>query len=476
MKFRTLAQLAASLINRSRFANLDGFSFGGKRDLYTVLGYPRQLFPQDYRSRFRRNAVASRIVEVKPLDTWRGGAELVENDDPRVTTDFEQAFEDLNERLKIWTVLQRADILAGLGGYAIVVLVAPGPTDEPLENCAPDDLRQLVAYAEEDAPIDTFDTDPESERFGLPVFYTIKRTANARTSQRRENFSKRVHYTRVLHVADGVLDDRVYGTPRLEKVWNLLNDLEKITGGGAEAFWKRADQGRQLKLDPTIQVTAEQIKEMEQEVEDFDHGLQRTLRTRGVDIVPFGSDVANIQGPTSALLEQICTGIGVPQRVFTGSEQGRLAADQDSIKYYRMIEARRGEFAEAQVVRPLINHLIVLGTLPEPAEYIVKWSQIKTMDEQEKAALAIKMAQVNATQGQTVISVDEIRDQALGLAPLDGEELGAAALEAALRANNVRAVERILGITLPRSSEGNPSGTRVERDAAGLITRLVKEA
>lgn len=419
MNFKTLGQFASDLMNRARFSNVAGYTFGGKRDLYTALGYQRQLFIEDYRSRYARNAVAARIVEAKPEDTWRGGAELIEDQDPETVTEFEQAFEDLNNRLKIWPHLHRADTLAGLGHYSILLLNAPGALDTPLEHCDAEDLSRLSVFAEDDATIAEFDVDEQSPRFGLPKYYSVRRRQmRSATSINSSSTGKRVHYSRVIHIADGLLDDEVYGTPRLERCWNLIDDLEKVTGGGAEAFWKRADQGLQLDIDPTIDASDEDLTRMQQETDDYIHGLKRVLRTRGVKMNSMGSDVADFSKPVESILAQISTGTGIPQRVLTGSEQGKMAADQDSVKYYRMIEARRADFAGPRVVRPLVDRLIELGVLPMPEVYDVKWSQTRTMDETDKASLAAQWAQLNSQAGETVVTGNEIRQQCLGLGPL----------------------------------------------------------
>src|SRR5580765_2559090 len=136
MNIRDLVQ---ALTFRSRLANIAGISFGGKRNMYEALGYQRELFPQDYRSRYRRNEVANRVVKALPKATWRGGAEVVEDNTDKMTA-FEQAWVDLESRLRIWTVFQRADILAGIGRYAIILIGAPGKMDEPLESCSADEI------------------------------------------------------------------------------------------------------------------------------------------------------------------------------------------------------------------------------------------------------------------------------------------------------------------------------------------------
>lgn len=421
MKFRTMAQLATTLVNRARFSNVAGVTFGGKRDLYKALGYQRVLFPTDYRSRYQRNGVAARIVEAKPQDTFRGGGNLLEsNSPPDEVTPFEQAWYDLDKRLRVWPTFQKSDILSGLGQYAIILLGGPGAVDTPLLQCEPKDLKFIMAYAQDDASVLEFENDERSERFGLPRFYMLKRTdARSPSAINTTVVGKRIHWTRIQHIAE-TLDDRTYGLPRLERVWNLLDDLEKVTGGGAEAFWKRADAGMQIALDPTMNLDPTEIAKMKEETDDYIHGLKRVVRTRGIEMKQLGSDVANLGPSAEAIIAQLSASTGIPQRILMGSEQAKLASIQDRTNWDERIEARRAEYAEPYIVRPFVSRMIELGVLPAPTEeYTVAWSQIRTMDDGEKADLANRWADINQKSGQDVVSANEIRTQCLGLEAQD---------------------------------------------------------
>ena len=413
---RTLGEIATNFVNRARFSNVAGITYGGKRDLYQALGYARLLFPEDYRARYKRNGVAARIVEAKPQDTFRGGGELVESPDPQDITPFEKAWYALNDRLKVWSMFQKGDILAGLGRYSILVIGAPGPLDTPLTKCAPEDFKFLTAYAEDDAKILEFDNNDTSERFGLPVFYMLNRTTSKAPSANNTGnvVGKKIHFSRVIHIAE-TLEDRTYGIPRLERVWNLLDDLEKVTGGGAEAFWRRADAGMQISLDPTIDLPADEIVKMQQETDAYIHGLKRVIRTRGVEMKQLGSDVANLAPSAEGIISQLSAATGIPQRILMGSEQAKLAAIQDRTNWDERIESRRAEYAEPYIVRPFIQRMMDLGVLPKIEEYTVAWSQIRTMDDGEKADLGNRWADINQKTGVDVVTADEIRVQCLGL-------------------------------------------------------------
>lgn len=417
-RLRALVQAASALAGRSLWSTKAGITYEGKRNLYEVLGYKRILDVKDFRGRYDRNGVAARVVESKPGDTWRGGAELIEDEDPNKETEFEKSFEDLNKRLKIWTTLKKIDVLSGIGRYGVIFLGAPGKPEEELKSCTADQLVYLSCFGEDEAKIESYVTDVEDPRFGKPIFYTITRQTPSGVAP----INMRVHYTRVIHVADNTLEDPLFGAPRLLRVWNLFDDLEKVTGGGAEAFWKRADQGMQFNLDPTMELEESEEQELEQEVENYIHKMERTLLTRGVEIKSLGSDVANFDSPARAVIEQISASVGIPQRILMGSEQAKLAAEQDRVSYDRDIESRRGEYAEPMIIRPFVDRLIELGVLPEAPDYEVRWSQIRTKSDAEKADLAKAYAAINQTQGDTVVTTDEIRERALDMEPFTDDQ------------------------------------------------------
>lgn len=428
MGFRSLM---TTLVGRARLANVAGHTFRGKRDLYRALGYQRELFPPDYRSRFRRNGVANRVVKALPKATWRGGAEVIEDEDPTTQTAFEAAFDALNEQLNIWATLARADILAGIGRYAIVLIGAPGDMTTPLERASADDIKYLQPYSEEDAKIYKFDIDPTSPRFGLPVMYNITRTTMLSPDSVNSNVvGKQVHWSRVIHVADGLLDDRIYGEPRLESIWNYLDDLEKVSGGGAEAFWRRADQGTQFDIDPEVEFEGDDVTDpnkskamdaFKKQLEEYEHGLRRNLTTRGVTVTPLGSDVADFQNPVNAIIGLISASTGIPQRVLMGSEQGKLAAAMDRSNWDDRVTDRRDDYGGPLVVRPFVQRLIDWGALPRPKDgtFDVRWAQLKVLDDGQRAEIASKWAGLNQAAGETVVTAEEIRDRILGLPKLE---------------------------------------------------------
>lgn len=416
-----LRMLSDVLTNgRSKLYNFASRMYNGKRDLYRAFGYKRILEPEDYRSRFKRNAVANRIVKALPKATWRGNVELIEDEEIDKTTAFEEAFEAFAKRTKFWAVLARADVLAGINRYSVILIGAPGELDQPLESAGPDEIASLTPYAEEDATILSYEGDAASERFGQPTFYAIKRTSLTSGSAVNSTSSgKKVHWSRVIHIVDGNLDDNIFGEPRLECVWNLLDDLEKVTGSGAEAFWRRADAGMLFDLDPTLDFNEPSKDALKKQLHEYEHDYKRMLLTRGVKVSTLGSNVADFSRPTEAIISQISAGTGIPQRILMGSERGQLASTQDRSNWDDRVVDRRNEWA-VPLVMSIVDRFIALGALPAPVEgeYVVRFSAIRVMDDTQRAEIATKWAQLSVGD-QPVVTADEIREKVLELPPLE---------------------------------------------------------
>lgn len=425
-QFRGLALFRAaaetlSQFGRSAIARMAGLTYGGDRDMYNALGYKRVLTPADFRARMRRNAVANRIVNSLPMATWRGGCEIIEDEDPETVTTFEQAVIDLDKRLKIWDKFLRADKLAGLGRYSVILIGAPGELNTPLVNVSgPDDIFYLQPYAEEDATVQKYVIDKQNPRFGLPDMYEVKRTSFSDVNAiNRPIIGRVVHWSRIIHISDGLLDDNIFAPPRLECVWNLLDDLEKVTGSGAEAFWNRADGGTLFSIDPTLDVGNEEREAMRTQIDEYKHALRKVLTMRGVEAQRLGSDVADFKSAVEALMSLISAGTGIPQRVLMGSEQGKLAAKQDRANWDNRVTDRQNDLCGPMMVRPFFDRLIEIGALPEPEDYEVKFTSITTMDDEQRADMATKWAALNKTGAEPVVTTNEIRTQCLGLAPIE---------------------------------------------------------
>lgn len=416
-------RLAADILDRVGYARRAGLTYDGKRDLYDALGYSTKLTAEALRGRYERGDVAARIVEAYPKETWEGGGpQLIEDQDPNVLTPWEEAWEEFAKRLMLWSTLKRADILAGLGAYSAVLLGAAGELSTPLPKLnGLDDVLYLAPYGPDEVAVSEWVGDSADSRFGLPQVYKLKRKTSS-VAATGSNADRLVHWTRVLHVADNLLDDRVTGHPLLERVWNRLDDLDKVVGGGAEAFWQRVNAGTIFSVDKDVSLADDKLAALRSQAEEFAHGMRRTIAARGFEAKQLDSDVSTFGDQVSSIMSLVSGATGIPQRILLGSERGELASTQDAEAWTDRIAERRRDFGEPLIVQ-LLTRLAEHGAFELPEEYEIRWPEYEEMNAEQKATVATKWAKLNKDAGETVVTGAEIREHVLGLEPLDEAEI-----------------------------------------------------
>jgi uncharacterized protein len=472
----TSRALVSDLIERAAFATGVGLTYAGYRNMRVQLGYLETLTFADYRHLHRRGGIAKRVIEAYPKATWSTDARLTEDVNNNTQTPFERAIAELFDRLDVWARIERTDILANIGSYACLLIGATGKLDTPLPSRLKD-ILYLTPLGENHATIQSWDTDKTSPRYGLPLTYQVslggdplfqRGTAFVNSSRTAESIV--VHWSRILHVAEGLLEDDVFGTPRLEAVWNNLDDLVKVVGGGAEAAWKRMDPGIQLDVDPELPLDEDAMDALEEQADEYVHGLRRMLQTRGTKMNLLSTTVAGFGPNATSILQLISGTTGIPQRILTGSERGELASTQDRDNWWDRINERRRAFA-APLVREFVNRLIERGVVPAPKStstsgatvaglaarrierrlvagkptevrcfvvpvtyynpyshintgrysYMVSWPEVGPLDSAATAEILSKIAGANQANAQAggglILTADETRHYVLGLGP-----------------------------------------------------------
>ena len=390
----TAPTVNALLTRQGLLSNL----FDDRRDIDDECGYPKVITPTQYKYLFEREGIAERVVNVWPEETWVLEPTLTENEDSEQTA-FEETWEDLNKEFRFWHYLSKVDLLSGIGHFGLLLLgVDDGlPLSEPIDGINLDgtadrqlnyELVYLRAYDESQITIDTYDKDPESPRHGLPILYSIQQGAIS-TQQVEEDTSTsvKVHWTRVIHVAETQKTaSEVYGVPRMRPVFNRLYDLRKLIGGSAEMFWKGAFPGFSFELNPDMVGDVELDKKaLREEFENYSNGLQRYLATQGLHVRSLAPQVASPKDHFEIQMRAISVTIRVPIRVFKGTEEARLAADQDTKAFNKRLVWRQNHFVTPIIIRPFVNRITALGILPEVEVFDVAWADLESLSEQTRA-------------------------------------------------------------------------------------------
>lgn len=393
-----------------------------RRDINDECGYPSVITDQMYRDAYERNAIAARVNDIFPKECWIKQPRLRETTDVEESTPFEDAWESLSKSVngpswhvqeesnQIWEVLERVDIEAGIGHYGVLLLgIDDGRSlDQPLDGIGdegqliprkgkkPPQLLYLRAFNQMQAPVISWIEDSNHPRNGKPEFYNIT-FVDSQVNDGQESGGPtssspvKVHWSRVIHVTD---NGEVTHRPRMKQVFDNLLDLKKLLGGSAEMYYKGAFPGISIESHPSlgadVKINEQRHKDM---MEAYMNSLQRYINLFGMQAKSLAPQVTD---PTPQIMIQIhvvCIILGIPTRIFMGSERGELASNNDKGTWNGRVGSRQKSHCSPHIIVPFINRLIVSGVLPTPKGYRIDWEDLNALNDSEKASIALKRTQ-----------------------------------------------------------------------------------
>lgn len=422
-----------------------------RRSIEDECGYPEGISSHDYQTAYDRWWAASRVVEVLPKETWQTSPSVYEDEDAEVTTPFEEAWDALNRRLRsehswyqdekggaVWEYLLRADILSGIGRYGVILIgLSDGqslnspvhsvaefnsvpavrnekgklvPKDEHWQsgltgngryglttNSAPDaksslQVTYLRVFPESLADVVTWEYNRTSPRYGMPLEYSLQMGGDSSVDGGgtvAETLT--VHWTRVIHVADthhSAGPSEVLAVPRMQQVFNNLMNIHKIQGASPEGYWKSCFTGLGFNADDDTDFNLSQFRDM---MEGYGNSQQKYFITKGMSVTPLAPSVVDPTPHVKGQIEAICIKLGIPVRIFMGSERGELASTQDDGAWNDRIRLRQNGYVTPRLIVPFVDRLIMLGCLPEPKGYSVCWDDLESATAGEKAGVAVSM-------------------------------------------------------------------------------------
>lgn len=426
-----LVQNVSSLLqDRQRLSQHLGMQFDGKRNVYEAAGYPQAILFQEYLGKYAREGVAGRVVRAPARATWRVPPLIFDGLDPEADTVFNKAIKEITDveivpvsleeqRPNLWADLSMADELAGIGRYGVIVLgIADGQSmDKELKKSIKEDsysarrLLSMMPLHEGQASIGNVERDRKSPRFGKPTYYHCNLGTDVGTVE--------VHWTRVIHIAENAPGLGIYGVPRLQTVYNDLENLLKVMAGSGESAWRLLYKGLIASSKEGYQLD-EDDAETENKIDAYIHEFSRFLMLDGMDVKIEGGEIVDPTGLITIIVALISAATGIPQRILLGSERGELASGQDETNWKEIVRARQAQFAEVHILRETLKHLIYCGVLPMPANgrYSVTWPSLFTPTDVETAEINFKRAETIAKLSpagapDAYVTRDEVRELAL---------------------------------------------------------------
>lgn len=404
-----VSEKIASLWARASLAMRAGLMFGGARDLYKVYGYKQVLDHEDYLIKYKRQGFARRVIHA-PVDAiW--------SDPPEISGPVKTGWDELLKQHPIYYYLSKADIFCGLGHFSALLIGFDdgGALDQPVRPKAGMKVNYFQPYLEGSVSITKYEDNPRSARFGLPVIYEItpgemstRKVANQLALNRRPF---KVHYSRILHLADNTLENPILGYSRLDPVYNTLDDLAKVTGGSAETYWLIANRGLHIDIDKEMELNEDDADDLSDEIQEYVHQMSRVIRTRGAKVNSLGSDSPDPKNTFDVLISELSAATRIPKRVLMGSEAGQLASQQDRANWAVYIAERITTFAEPIILKPFIEMLQGAGVLPEGTPEI-KWPDAYKLNPLERAQTSAQMARSMSNAIRAIQTAQEMNVQA----------------------------------------------------------------
>ena len=262
------------------------------------------------------------------------------------------------------------------------------------KEAAPKTARKLIylrAFDESLCQVSEFEKNRKSPRFGLPIRYSISINDPAENTQGGigvDTATVTVHWTRVIHVSEHMMTNECFGVPRMRPVLNRLIDLVKLYGGSAEMYWKGAFPGISFETIPQMGGDVTIDKEaLKAEIQAYNDSLQRHLALFGMQAKVLSPTVVDPTPQIDAQIQAICIQLGVPQRIFMGSERGELSSGQDATEWNNRLYRRQQMYVTPRIIVPFVNRLILMGVLPTPKGFSVIWPK-PHLAPQDRANLA----------------------------------------------------------------------------------------
>lgn len=390
-------RLGSAISARSNLFAFLGKSFSGNRDLYEICGYQRSLSYSEYRARYDRQEIAKACIDRPINSSWRKKPEISDTNIDEKESDFEKDVKELELRLRVNSYLKRLDTLSSIGQYAVLLFgFSDASTSEQLgkevvasENL---ELKYISVFSEDSASIVEWELDVSNERYGLPKVYELS-TAIADGTQRTKSI--RVHHTRLLHVVPEALESDIYGIPQLKSVFNRLQDIETISAGSSEMYWKGARPGYSLSVKDDYDYNSIDNDALDEELDEYDHELRRFIRLQGIEAKALDTQIEDPEKFLDSQISLVACGRNIPNRILMGSERGELASGQDSVNWNERMENRRDDHISPIIIRPFYDRLIEYKVMSAPnnEEYNIVWPEFEVPGEEsivKNAELATK--------------------------------------------------------------------------------------
>lgn len=429
---------ATTTLERERRRHLsalfNGTSNTKRHRLYCEFGYPTHLTFDDFYRAYTRNAVAGAAIERMNDGCFEDYPTVFEGTDKR-EADAESAWDKAANALlkRCWKAIKGADKRNLVGRYSALLIQVKDstPWDEEINTATVASLKEkalvkLIPVWEPQLDVSEWDDDPTSETFGEPKMYSFTELpVENDTKNTRPARIVKVHPSRVIILAEGADDGYLTsGASMLEKGFNKLLDIEKVSGGASEGFLKNAS--RQLnysfsektdfaKLARALGVPEGQLADaLDEQVKRLNDSTDSASFMQAGTAEVLSVAPADPEPTWRTALNEFCATVPIPVKILVGMQTGERASVEDAKDWAKTRMSRRKGFL-TELLTELLRRFWTYGFLPPPQgeEICVDWSDLLAPSKQEKiadmAALADVAVKTMTAFGRAAINENEIR-------------------------------------------------------------------
>lgn len=381
-----------------------GMAYGGRRDYYHNFGWDRSPEVKDYYAAYLRNPYANAVISIPAKTAWRQPPQIEDTKDTETDeqTQFEEDVEEFVSSTRLWHYCQRAHLLSRIGEFGVLMIGWADGEDrnfaQPVDGAAlakndPDEAVHWLRPFSQLSVKRIRWADANSGRWGQPEYYRIDFSdENNNTTEGvfgAGQSEQWVHHSRIVHVAGGLLDDEVRGTPALEAVYNAVCDLEKVSGSAAESAYAIARPGISVNIDKDANASDQDKLDIYDETADYVDENQNFLVLQGAEAERISAETVDPSKIKDMLIEELSAKTTIPQKKFKGNESGEIAGAQDLREFYGTIQEEREQTCGPQLAREIFQQLkrYTVVASPEGGDFEVNWDPLAEQDEKEESEI-----------------------------------------------------------------------------------------
>lgn len=390
------------------------------KQAWSDYGYKNSLEFNDYYQMSERFGIASAGITIPVEQCWKTKPNIREGEASEFEkrsgeTRWETEVSKLFRSLKLWRKLKLVDEYQRIGEYGALAIQVSGTAQQadwarPLSRIGANNIAKIIPLYQEQLKPSAWENNTNSPRFGEPTEYQLNQSniGDDREQDNRTN-AVTIHHSRVIIFAEGADDNSIYGRPALKRGMNDLATMEKIIGAGGEGFWKSAAMktvySNTNKDAPPL--SPDDVDAMDEAISDFVEGLDKHLMLSGLDPKVLSVAMSDPENPFMIALQSFSASVGVASKLLVGSQEGRLASDQDGIFTLSNMQSRRESWC-TQMMESVVDWLAMHGVI-EQREYTIEFDDLLAPGDSDKLDLAKKMSSVNKDMAQEVFTAEEMR-------------------------------------------------------------------